>query len=352
MNLQKTSPLYFMPAEWEPHEGTWIAWPHNKDHWPDKFDPIPAVFAKLAKLIAESEKVFICVNNQQMENEAKEELKRQNIHPELLANILFHHIPTNTSWTRDHSPIFVRNSKGQPAITDWIFNTWGGKYPPWDLDDVVPQKIGKILKIPVIEPGIVMEGGSLEVNGKGTLLTTEQCLLNKNRNPSLTKEQIEKYLHDYLGATNILWLKEGIAGDDTDGHIDDIARFVDENTVVCAVETNSKDPNYEITNRNFEDLKKMKDQDVKPLNIVALPMPTPVIHENQILPASYANFYITNKNVLVPIFNCQKDQEAIEILQKFFPTRKIIGLDCVDLVWGLGTIHCSTQQQPRASAFR
>lgn len=345
--LSKSTHPYRMPAEWESHEGTWIAWPHNKSHWPGKFKPIPAVFARLAELIAESEKVFILINDKKMEKEAKAELKKQKIPQKLLNNIFFYQIPTNSSWTRDFSPIFVKNSKGQMAITDWIFNTWGGKYPPWNLDDIVPRKIGKILQIPVIEPGIVMEGGSIETNGKGTVITTEQCLLNKNRNPQLTKKQIEKYLHYYLGATNILWLKKGIIGDDTDGHIDDIARFVNENTVVCIVEKNRKDPNWKITKKNFKDLKKMKDQNGKPFKIIAMPMPTPIIYKKQILPASYANFYITNKSVLVPTFNCPKDQEALKILQKCFPSRKVIGLDCVDLVWGLGTIHCSTQQQPK-----
>lgn len=334
---------YFMPAEWEPHEGTWLAWPHNQEHWPGKFEPIPPVFAKMAHALVEGgEKVFICVNDGKMEASARKFLTPN------LANIQFFHIPTNTSWSRDHGPIFVRDSTGKLIITDWIFNSWGGKYPPWDLDDVVPQKIGAQLKIPVVEPGIILEGGSIDVNGKGTLLTTEQCLLNKNRNPHLNRAQIEKYLHDFLGATNILWLKEGIIGDDTDGHIDDIARFVDSQTVVCTVEKNRSDDNYEILQKNFEDLKKMKDQDGKPLRIIPIPMPDPVVHEGQRLPASYANFYIANKAVLVPTFQCQQDAEALKILAEVFPGRKIIGIDCVDLAWGLGTIHCSTQQQPSA----
>lgn len=333
-----------MPAEWEPHSGTWLAWPHNKEHWPGKFEPIPRVYSKIVRaLLQGGERIFICVNDEKMGREARDILALSKEEQEV---VQFFRIPTDASWSRDHGPIFVRDETGQLTITDWIFNAWGGKYPPWDKDDIVPQQISEQLKIPAVQPGIVLEGGSIDVNGKGTLLTTEQCLLNKNRNPQLNRDQIEKYLHDYLGATNILWLKEGIVGDDTDGHIDDIARFTDPQTVVCAVEQNQKDENYEILQKNLEDLKKMKDQDGKPFRIIPIPMPTPVIYENQRLPASYANFYIANTAVLVPTFNCRQDEEAIKILTPLFPTRKIIGIDCVDLAWGLGTLHCSTQQQP------
>lgn len=337
---------YLMPAEWERHEGTWVVWPHNKAHWPGKFEPIPAVFVEIIRAIAESEKVFICVNDQIMEAEARSYLERGAVPSNLLENIFFYHIPTDTSWARDHGPIFVRDSDGKLVITDWIFNTWGNKYPPFDQDDVVPQKVGKLLSMEVVEPGIVMEGGSIEVNGRGTLLTTEQCLLNKNRNPHLSRQQIEEYLKRYLGAKKVLWLKEGIVGDDTDGHIDDIARFVDANTVVCAVENDKNDENYAILRECYENLLKMTDQDGKPLKVVALPMPEPVVYDGQRLPASYINFLITNKNVLVPVFRSKHDQEALDILARCFPDRKIVGIDCVDLVWGLGTIHCSTQQQP------
>ncbi|MEK7523740.1 MAG: agmatine deiminase family protein [Patescibacteria group bacterium] len=331
-----------MPAEWEPHEGTWLSWPHNKEHWPGKFEPIPEVFAKIARaLVAAGEKVFICVNDAKMEESAKKCIGNN------VGQIQYFHIPTDASWARDHGPIFVRDAKKKLVMTDWIFNTWGGKYPPWDKDDRVPQEIAKIFKLPIVEPGIVMEGGSIEVNGKGTLLTTEQCLLNKNRNPHLSRQEVAKYLHDYLGATNILWLKEGIIGDDTDGHIDDIARFTDAQTVVCAVEEDPKDENYEILKKNFEDLKKMKDQDGKAFRIMELPMPEPVVYNGQRLPASYINFYIANKAVLVPTFNCSRDKKALQILGELFPGHKIVAIDCVDLVWGLGTIHCSTQQQPR-----
>lgn len=331
---------YVMPAEFSPQEAIWLAWPHNKNHWPGNFKPIPEVFAKLVKAIASNEKVYICVNNQKMEKQAKKILRQKN-------NIKFFHIPTNTSWIRDHGPIFIRDSKGKLVILDWIFNSWGNKYPPFNKDDIVPQKIAKIFYLPVIKPGVVLEGGSIDVNGKGSLLTTAQCLLNTNRNPKLTKKQIEKYLQKYLGATNILWLKEGIAGDDTDGHIDDIARFVNPKTIVCALEDNPKDENYSILQKNFSDLKKMRDQNNKPFKIVALPMPKPVIYKKRRLPATYLNFLITNRSVIMPTFQCGNDHKALEILQKLFFKRKIVGIDCVDLIWGLGAIHCSSQQQPK-----
>lgn len=336
-----------MPAEWEKHEATWIAWPHNKEHWPGNFKPIPYIFAEIAKNIADSEKTYICVNNQKMAENAKKILIELKTSKKQFANINFFNIPTNTSWTRDFGPIFVRNNKNNLIITDWIFNSWGNKYPPFNLDDIVPQKIGKILNLPIIQTKIILEGGSIDVNGKGTLLTTSQCLLNKNRNSKLTKKQIENYLKEYLGATNILWLKEGIIGDDTDGHIDDIARFVNQNTIVCALEENVHDENYQILKKNYIDLKKMKDQDGKPFKIITLPMPDPVIYKNQRLPASYLNFLITNKSMLVPIFRCSKDKKILQIITDLFPQKKIIGIDCVDLIWGLGAIHCSTQQQPK-----
>lgn len=331
---------YRLPAEWEPHEGTWLAWPHNKSHWPGKFKPIPPVFAKIAAALAKSEPVFICVKNSAMASSAAKFIGKTD-------NIFFQQIATNASWSRDHGPIFVYDDKGNRVITDWIFNNWGGKYRGWRNDDLVPQKIAKIFKIPAIEPGIVLEGGSIDVNGLGALLTTEQCLLNKNRNPKLNRRQIQNYLKKYLGATKILWLKEGIIGDDTDGHIDDLARFINPTTVLCAVEDNTRDANYAILKKNYQDLKKMSDQAGRPFKIIKLPMPDPVIYKNQRLPASYANFYIANKAVLVPTFRCPKDRLVLKIFKPLFPNRKIIGIDCVDLVWGLGTIHCSTQQQPK-----
>ncbi|MFA4873055.1 MAG: agmatine deiminase family protein [Patescibacteria group bacterium] len=332
-----------MPAEWEPHKGTWIAWPHNRDHWPGKFDSIPGVFAEIIQKLTKSEKVFLLVNDDAMEQEARRILNEKNT---LMSQVEFVQIPTNTSWTRDYGPIFIRDTQGKLSVMDWIFTSWGNKYPPFDLDDIVPKKICQQFEFSLIEPGIVLEGGSIDVNGKGSLLTTEQCLLNKNRNPQLNRTQIEVNLKKYLGASNILWLKRGIAGDDTDGHIDDSARFTDPSTIVCAVAESTDDPDYDVLRHNYEDLNKFRDQDGEPFRVIPFPTPDPVIYEGQRLPASYINFYIANKSVLLPTFRCKKDQEAQRILQELFSTRSVIGIDCTDLIWGLGAIHCSTQQQP------
>ena len=344
--------MYKMPAEWEPHEGTWLAWPHNREHWPGNYDPIPYVYAQIIRHLASSEKVFLCVNDAEMEKTARDVLREAEIPRPALDQVVFLHIPTDASWSRDHGPIFVRDANHNLVALDWIFNSWGGKYPPWKQDDEVPQHVAKRFDLPLVQPGIVLEGGSIDVNGKGTLLTTEQCLLNENRNPQMNRKQIEEALHRYLGATNVLWLKEGIVGDDTDGHIDDIARFVSDQTVVCVVEENRADENYEILKKNYQDLQKMRDQDGKDLNVVTLPMPDPVVYEGTRLPASYANFYIANRAVIVPTFRCRQDELALNILRKLFPTREIAGIDCVDLVWGLGTLHCSTQQHPVHNARR
>ncbi len=330
-----------MPAEWEPHLGTWIAWPYNKEHWPGKFDPIPPLYGKIVRALLDGgDNVFILVKNSEMEHEAREHIKCN------ADDIRFFHFPTNSSWTRDFGPLFIKDKGGQLVITDWGFNMWGGKYPPWDLDDVIPRKIGAALSLPVLEPPMILEGGSIDVNGAGVLLTTKQCLLNKNRNPNLSQEQIEGFLDEYLGAKKILWLDEGIVGDDTDGHIDDIARFVDAKTILAQGEANPEDENHEILQKNLDDLEAARDLSGNTFRIIPLPMPNPVVYEETRLPASYANFYIANKAVLVPTFQCAQDAQVLDIFQKLFPTRKIVGIDAVDLVWGLGTIHCSTQQHP------
>lgn len=332
-----------MPAEWEEHEATWLAWPHLESHWPGKFQPIPYVYAEMIRALAASESVYICVNDKKMEDSTRVVLKEKNVPTN---HVQFFHIPTNASWSRDHGPIFVRDENGKRIITDWDYNAWGGQWP-YELDDVVPQKVGAILNIPVVQIHRVLEGGSIDVNGKGTLLTTTQCLLNKNRNPNSSQKDIEEFLKEFLGAANILWLKDGVAGDDTSGHVDDIARFVNETTVVCGLEKDKSDENYQALKNNFEALQTMKDQDGKTLAVVALPMPSPVVYESRRLPASYANFYISNKTVLVPTFRCPEDEKALEILAPYFPDKKVIGVDCADLVWGLGAIHCSTQQMPK-----
>lgn len=334
--------MYRMPAEWEPHQGTWIAWPHNTEHWPGKFSALPPVFGKLVReLLIAREKVCIIVRDQAMEQEALSHIRRKD------EGIIFFYFPTNSSWTRDFGPIFVKDEKNQLHVLDWKFNMWGEKYPPWELDDAIPRRVAEKLGMPFNSIDMVFEGGSIDCNGSGTLLTTEQCLLNKNRNPDLSKTQIEKNLREYLGATNVIWLAKGIAGDDTDGHIDDIARFVNQDTIVCQVEDNKDDENFEALQNNFEQLKRERDENGKHFTVVPLPMPVPVFTLGQRLPASYANFYIANTAVLMPTFQCAQDARALAILQSLFPARHIIGMDAIDFVWGLGTIHCSTQQQPR-----
>jgi agmatine deiminase len=334
---------YRMPAEFEPHEATWLAWPHNPETWPGRLKFIPPVWIQMIKPLHVHEKVHLCVNDASMEEEVKATLKRHDIG----RNVFIHQIPTNDAWARDHGPIFVKRDE-KLTILDFFFNSWGQKYGPWDLDDVVPQRVAEYLKMPCLQPGIVLEGGSIDVNGRGTLLTTEQCLLNKNRNPHLSKKEIEQYLSDYLGVMNILWLGDGIVGDDTDGHIDDIARFVNPATVVTVVEEDPADENYKPLQDNLKRLQSMKDQDGRPLKIVTIPMPGPVVYQDQRLPASYANFYIANGVVLVPTYNHPNDQRALEILKGLFPKRRIVGINAVELVWGLGAFHCVTQQQPKA----
>jgi agmatine deiminase len=335
-----------MPAEWEPHAGTWLAWPHNLDTWPGKFAPVPAIYVEMVRALQEREQVNICINDAEAAARVQQLLVTAGVN---LRNVTLHEIPTNDTWARDHGPIFVkRRREGQVelAVTDWIFNSWGEKYGPWDLDDIVPQQIAARFNLPLFEPGIVLEGGSIDVNGRGTLLTTEACLLNPNRNPSLSRAEIEDYLCAYLGARKILWLGDGIVGDDTDGHIDDLARFVTPTTVVCVVEEDPADVNYALLQENFTRLQAMTDQDDQPLRVVPLPMPSPVEYEGNRLPASYANFYIANGVVLVPTYQCPNDQRALATLQELFPARQIVGIPCIDLVWGLGAIHCVTQQQP------
>jgi agmatine deiminase len=337
---------YRMPAEFEPHEATWLAWPHNPETWPGRLKFIPPIWIQMIKPLHVHETVHVCVNDAAMEADVQATLKRHDIG----RNVVLHQIPTNDAWARDHNAIFVtRESGGKKELmaTDWIFNSWGKKYGPWDLDDVVPQHVAKFLNVPCVEPGIVLEGGSLDVNGKGTLLTTEQCLLNKNRNPHLKKEEIEQYLKDYLGVSNILWLGDGIVGDDTDGHVDDITRFVNTDTVVTAVEEDPADPNHKPLQDNLKRLQTMKDQDGRALKVVTIPMPGPIEYDGQRLPASYANFYIANGVVLVPTYNHTNDQRALDMLQKLFPSRRVVGINCVEMVWGLGAIHCVTQQQPK-----
>ena len=336
---------YFFPAEWYKHKATWLSWPHKEASWPGKLDSIYPQYAQFIKLISEGEEVRINVGNAGMETSARGYIEKTGAD---MSKIFFHHFPTNDAWCRDHGPAFLINPKAdiKKIIVDWGYNAWGGKYPPFDLDDVIPTKIAEMYNIPVHHPGIVMEGGSVEFNGRGTLLTSTSCLLNSNRNPSKSREQIEEYLEQYYGVENILWLGEGIVGDDTDGHIDDITRFVNEETVVSVVEHNKADDNYFLLKDNLKELHKMRLENGKQLNVVELPMPSPVIYDDQRLPASYANFYISNNHVIVPTFNDKNDDVALETLQQLFTDRKVTGLNSTDIIWGLGSFHCLSQQEP------
>jgi agmatine deiminase len=333
---------YRMPAEWEPHIATWLSWPRREGiSFPDSFDRVmPALRAMVAALI-ESEQVCINVCSGAHEAEA-----RQVLHGLPMERMSFHMIPTNEPWCRDHGPIFLtRDLDPKLAIVDWDYNAWGNKYPPFDLDEIVPTRVADILKLPIFSPRMILEGGSIEVNGTGALLTTESCLLNRNRNPRLSRGDIKQRLRDYLGVREILWLGDGITGDDTDGHIDDLARFVSEHTVITVVEENRGDENYEPLQENLARLREMK-IDNREIDIITLPMPKEIMREGLRLPASYANFYIANCCVLVPTFADTADEPALSILRKLFPDRRVIGIDCRELIWGLGTFHCLTQQQP------
>ena len=329
-----------MPAEWAPHAATWLAWPHKEASWPGKLSLIPPIFAEMARLLAPGELVHINVRDSEMQADARKILDAAGV-PRI--RCLIHQIPTNDSWIRDHGPMFLNGPDGRQKIVDWGYNAWGGKYPPYDLDDVVPTKVGELLGLEVLHPGIVMEGGSIDVNGQGLLLTTEACLLNPNRNPHLNRDAIAALLREYTGATQVLWLGDGIVGDDTDGHVDDLTRFVAPDAVVTVVEDDPADANYAPLQDNLRRLRAM------PFTVHTLPMPAPVEYEGQRLPASYANFYIANEVVLLPAFADKNDEIARETLQRLFPTRRIVPIDCRDLIWGLGAFHCLTQQQPLAS---
>jgi agmatine deiminase len=335
-----------MPAEWAPHRGTWLSWPHRESSWPDKFEPVPGVFAEIVRHLAPREEVHINVTDAAMEAGARGVLATAGVPT---GNVFFHHHPTNDAWCRDHGPLFVqrtRDGRRETRIVDWGYNAWGGKYPPFEDDDAIPTRIADEFGIECVQPGIVMEGGSLDVNGEGTLLTSESCLLNPNRNPGLSRGEIERHLADQLGISHFLWLGEGIEGDDTDGHIDDLTRFVGPTTVVTVVEEDPADPNYRPLRDNLERLGAMTDQDGRSLDVLTLPMPRPMYQGDQRLPASYANFYVANGVVLMPAYDRSRDDAARAVLARCFPNREVIPIECTDLVWGLGAIHCVTQQWP------
>jgi agmatine deiminase len=355
---------YRMPAEWEPHEATWLAWPHNPDDWPGKFQVVPWLYAEIVRLLAARERVHILAENEKAEERARSILERAGAN---LDRVSFHLWPTDRSWTRDSGPIFirkdrVRNAEGNVAITNWQFSAWA-KYSDWHLDDKVPDRVAKLLGLPEWQPTValadgskrrlVLEGGSIDVNGEGVLLTTEECLLSKvqERNPGVSREQLERAFYDYLGIDRVIWFNRGIVGDDTHGHIDDIARFVGPTTIVAAVELDASDPNHAPLAENLARLKAAHAADGRQFTIIELPMPRPVVFRGQRLPASYANFYIANGLVLVPTFHDPNDRVALNILAEAFPRREVIGIHSVDLVWGLGTLHCMSQQQPAAVAL-
>ncbi len=335
---------FSFPAEWKPHVATWLSWPHKEESWPGKIDTVYKPYCQFIKAVCEGEKVCINVYNEAMQAFATKHLLEASVD---MGQIQFYHHPTNDAWCRDHGPAFLINQKEQKkVIVDWDYNAWGGKYPPHDLDDIIPTLIGEKLGLQVFNPGIIMEGGSVEFNGAGTVLTTTACLLNTNRNPHLTKLQIEKYLQDFYGVEQVLWLGDGIVGDDTDGHIDDITRFVNKDTVVTVVEENPDDENYHLLQENLAQLKTMRLLNAKQLNIVELPMPSAVTYDGQRLPASYANFYIANAAVIVPTYRDKNDDKALAILSSLFTDRKVIGIDSTDVIWGLGSWHCLSQQEP------
>jgi agmatine deiminase len=365
---------YRMPAEWEPHQATWLAWPHNPEGWPGKFQPIPWVYAEIVGHLARVEDVHILVDDGAAEKRARGVLRKTGADPN---RVHFHQWPTDRVWTRDSGPIFVskdlrvepengdepelaleRIGSAPVAVTNWKFNAWA-KYPDWHRDDQIPGLVSECLGLRQWEPAIetvagrqriVLEGGSIDVNGAGTLITTEECLLSEvqQRNPGVSREQLERILRDYLGIDQVLWMNRGIAGDDTHGHVDDITRFVGPNTIVTVTEPNRADENHLPLAENLERLKSARNINGKPFEIIELPMPPPIVFRGQRLPASYANFYIANDLVLVPIFNRAADRRALNILAEALPAREVVGIYCGDLIWGLGTLHCMTQQQPRA----
>jgi agmatine deiminase len=360
--MESSQPNFRMPAEWEPHASTWLAWPHYRGDWPGKFEPIPWVYAEIIRHLGRHERVNLIVNSTTSEKHARKVLNKANAPSK---NVRFHRWPTNRVWTRDSGCTFVTNAEcaGGPAITradptatlsaiKWRFNAWA-KYSNYQLDEKIGSHMAKAAHAGEVRPihgklRVVLEGGSIDVNGRGTLLTTEECLLSRvqQRNPKMSRADYEKLFADYLGIRNVIWLGSGIAGDDTHGHVDDITRFVSPDTVVTAVEPDPNDANYEPLRENIRRLRAAADQDGKPLSIIELPIPSPVVFEKRRLPASYANFYIANGVVLVPVFNDPNDRFALDILADLFPDREVVGIYSGDLIWGFGAMHCMTQQQP------
>jgi agmatine deiminase len=340
---------YRMPAEWHRHAATWLTWPKDPVTWPDRVPQVQAIFIRMMELLAGHEVVHVLVDDEATKQHVRGRLTSPHAN-----NVRLHVIPTVDSWIRDYGPNFlVRDAREDGAgigYNHWGFNAWGGKYETLMQDARVPALLAPLLAdYQRFEPGLILEGGSIDVNGAGVVLTTEQCLLNKNRNPQVGREEIERALREYLGVQHVLWLGEGVAGDDTDGHIDDIARFVSTDTIVCAVEDDPADANYHPLQDNLQRLTHARDPHGRPFNIITLPMPGPVLAEGDPLPASYANFYIANSIVLLPVYGHANDQRAVDILQPLFPDRRVVPINCEPLVWGMGAIHCVTQQQPQTA---
>jgi agmatine deiminase len=336
---------YYFPAEFAKHDAVWLSWPHKEESWPGKIASIYPSYCAFVKTVALTERVNINVATDKMRQGAVKMLELAGVD---MSKVQFYLHPTNDAWCRDHGPSFLisNNAEYPKAIVDWNINAWGGKYPPFDLDNVIPTRIAEQLNLPVFYPDIIMEGGSVDFNGAGTVITSTCCLLNENRNPHLQQAQIEQYLGDYYGIEQVLWVSEGIVGDDTDGHIDDTVRFVNEDTVLTVVESNVLSENFDLLQKNLKELKAMRLANGKQLNIVELPMPADVIYEGQLLPASYANFYISNGHIIVPTYQCKQDDQAMQIIQSCFPTREVVGIDSTDIIWGLGSFHCLSQQEP------
>lgn len=332
---------YRWPAEWEPHAATWLSWPHNRETWPGSFDAIPPQFAEFVRAVAEFEPVNILAGGDAVMADAKS-------HVGDVDNVTLHDIETNDAWARDHGPIFLSGPKDEPpALVDWQYNAWGSKYPPFDKDNAVPRQIAEKLGRRRFVSDLVLEGGAIDGNGSGMIVTTESCLLNPNRNPGKTRQAVEQHLADYCSARKVVWLSGGeIAGDDTDGHVDQLARFVNSTTIVAAAESDPNDENYTALSANFQQLQAMTDQDGRPLEIIGLPMPRPRYFREQRLPASYLNFYIANGVIIVPLYDDPNDSIVMQKLADLFPNHKTRGLLAVDLVWGLGAFHCLSQQEP------
>ena len=341
MNETPSSLGYRMPAEWETHAGTWLAWPHNPETWPKQdMQQVETEFMGIIRPLAKNESVHILVNDEDMGNAVESTLNVNNVE---MKNIFLHDIPTNDSWIRDYGPNFIIQSDGKVAANDWDFDSWGRKYK-WELDDLAGTVIAEESGLHHFKPEIVLEGGAIEVNGAGTCVTTESCILNPNRNNGISRDAMETVLKDYLGISKVIWLHGEMEGDDTDGHIDNLARFVNPTTMVCAIEEDDEDPNYRCLKNNFDHLRSATDQDDNLFEIVALPMPGYIGSPR--LPASYANFYIANKSVLVPVYGHPNDKRALSILEPLFPEREIIPIPSTTLILGLGGVHCLTQQQP------